>query len=266
MMISGIPLKSMLAMAGAGATYSDVAGSNTFAGLVNKISPRWLKIWNTLVSSGTMISGKPSPSRSPAASEPHGRARPPVALAPALLQSLTTGAPSLQYAPAASAYEAAGVAGRAGLPQSAKKSCPLFGPPPCTARTMPSVSRLSSVWLMNRISGKSRSSARPSPLSSSRFTTSGGETTCDDHGKALPAASSFVESAALYECLVPSPQRNSTAGSTSWNGVAGNVQVGATPVPTHAPASHVMNGGQSQSSSHVQAPQPAASAAHWLMK
>src|SRR6187402_2629472 len=124
---------------------------------------------------------------------------------------------------------------------------------------MPSCSRLSAVWVKKSISGKSSSSARPSPLSSSRLITMGGEATCDDHGNALPTASSLASSvsSSRYECVVPSPQRNSTSGNTSLNGVAGNVQVGATPVPVQSPASHVMNAGQSQSSSQLQAPEPA---------
>src|SRR5688572_4585374 len=69
-----------------------------------------------------------------------------------------------------------------------------------------------------------------------------------------------------YWCVVPSPQRNSTSGRAALNGVAGSVQLGATPVPRQMPASHVMKAGQSQSSSQVQAPEPAASAAHVLAK
>ncbi len=98
--------------------------------------------------------------------------------------------------------------------------------------------------------------------------TSGGETTCDDQLNALPTASSLALSfgSLAYWCFVPAPQENSTCGSTSLNAAAGSVQVGATPVPVQTPASHVMNAGQSQSSSHVQAPAPAASALQVLAK
>src|SRR5688572_16339481 len=97
---------------------------------------------------------------------------------------------------------------------------------------------------MKTISGKSRSSARPSPLSSSRLITTGVDVLCADHEKGLPAAFGLASS-------VP-PQWNSRSGSTSSKGATGKLQVGSLPVPTHSPPSQVVNSGQSQSSSQLQ--------------
>src|SRR5690349_21691208 len=108
---------------------------------------------------------------------------------------------------------------------------------------------------MNRISGKSRSSISPSPLSSFRFATTGVDTTCADAPNGAGAAD--------FAALSP-PQWNSRLGSTSLKSAGGSVQVGAAPVPTHAPASHSVNSGQSQSSSQVQPVAPLASVVHSL--
>src|SRR6187401_3378524 len=97
---------------------------------------------------------------------------------------------------------------------------------------------------MKTISGKSSSLIRPSPLSSSRFTTIGVDATCADHGNARPAA--------LGLAAFKPPQRNSSFGSTSSKRAGGRVQVGATPVPLQTEASQVVNSGQSQSPSQVQ--------------
>src|SRR5687767_5701172 len=97
---------------------------------------------------------------------------------------------------------------------------------------------------MNKISGKSSSLTRPSPLSSSRLITIGVVATCPDHANGLP---STIGSATLSP-----PQWNSSCGNTSSKGGGGSVQVGSTPVPVQAPVSHTVFSGQSQSSSQLQ--------------
>ena len=69
---------------------------------------------------GTTISGFPSPSRSPTASTAVE-----FASAVAQAQTIARSSPSCQTVP----------------PQVAKKSLPLFGPPPWIARTMPFVEK-----------------------------------------------------------------------------------------------------------------------------
>src|SRR5690349_18168233 len=93
-------------------------------------------------------------------------------------------------------------------------------------------------YVMKTISGKSNSSIKPSPLSSSRFTTSGVLATCLDQEKGTRSG-----------CVA---HRNSSCGSTSGSGVGASVHTGTLPVPLQNPASHTVLGGQSQSSSQVQ--------------
>src|SRR5689334_20372891 len=97
---------------------------------------------------------------------------------------------------------------------------------------------------MNTISGKSSSLIRPSPLSSSRLTTIGVIETSDESGNGAPTAF-------FADCPVP-PHWISFVGRTFLKSTGGSVHVGAFPVPVQRPASHAVNGGQSQSSSQVQ--------------
>ena len=86
-------------------------------------------------------------------------------------------------------------------------------------------------WLqkvLKMISGKSRSSIRPSPLSSSRLATTGTITTWVESSKGLPVALGLAK--------VP-PQVISFCGSTLAKGSGGSLQVGSTPVPSQRPAS-----------------------------
>jgi hypothetical protein len=101
---------------------------------------------------------------------------------------------------------------------------------------------------------------RPSPLSSSRFTTIGVMLTCADCLKGAPTAS-FA--GAVF--AVP-PHWISFVGSTFANGTGGSVHVGSLPVPVHAPTSQTVFGGQSQSSSHGQLAIPAPGSVHMLGK
>src|SRR5688572_3541904 len=111
---------------------------------------------------------------------------------------------------------------------------------------------------MKTISGKSSSLMRPSPLSSSRLITIGVVATCADQPNGL--------SLATGSATLSPPQRNSSCGNTSSNGVGGSVQVGSSPVPAQAPVSQTVNGGQSQSSSQVQPIGPPAASLHSLSK
>src|SRR5690606_13480852 len=97
---------------------------------------------------------------------------------------------------------------------------------------------------MNRISGKSSSLMKPSSLSSVRFTTSGVEIDWVEFG--------YGESSARGLSAPSLPHSISGSGNTSSKGTAGNVQVGASPVPLQVPTSQVVNEGQSQSSSQLQ--------------
>src|SRR5262245_39205803 len=89
-------------------------------------------------------------------------------------------------------------------------------------------------YVMKTISGKSSSLMRPSPLSSSRFTTAGVADDCADVGNG-----EFTAWRAAAPCPVP-PHWISFTGRAFANGTGGSEQVGATPVPVHCPTSQAL--------------------------